>query len=155
MPPLLTRFADRLGTSASWLCALHCATWPLLLAVAPAVGAWGLAGWEAAFVVFASVLGLGSLLFGFRRHRTFRGFWFLLPGLTILAVATFSPIHDHTVAHAVLMTAGGLLVGMAHLVNLRLSHGHVHDASCGHLPRTVAAPEARPGGDRHRLPASP
>ena len=27
---------------------------------------------------------------------------------------------------------GGVLVGVAHLVNLRLNHGHVHDASCAH-----------------------
>ena len=26
----------------------------------------------------------------------------------------------------------GTLVGLAHLANLRLNHGHVHDASCAH-----------------------
>jgi hypothetical protein len=30
------------------------------------------------------------------------------------------------------MTFGGTLVGLAHLANLRLNHGHVHDASCAH-----------------------
>ena len=30
------------------------------------------------------------------------------------------------------MTFGGTLVGVAHLVNLRLNHGHVHDARCAH-----------------------
>ncbi|MCC6756807.1 MAG: MerC domain-containing protein, partial [Arenimonas sp.] len=34
--------------------------------------------------------------------------------------------------HAVVMTAGGILIAVAHLVNLRLSHGHVHDANCRH-----------------------
>ncbi|MGO4777142.1 MerC domain-containing protein, partial [Lysobacter sp. 2RAB21] len=30
------------------------------------------------------------------------------------------------------MTCGGVLVGLAHLTNLRLNHGHIHDASCAH-----------------------
>ena len=139
MPPVLHQFADRFGVSAAWLCALHCASWPLLLAFAPAFGAWVWTGWEEAFVVFAAALGLSSLAMGYRRHRTFRAFWFLLPGLALLIVATVTHIHEHLILHAVMMTAGGLLVGIAHLVNLRLSHGHVHDASCGHLPALADA----------------
>jgi hypothetical protein len=128
------RGADRLGVGAAWLCALHCAAWPLLLALLPALGAWHLGHIEQGFVAFAAVLGLGSLITGFRRHRTFRAFWFLLPGLCLLLIGAFTEVHEDVVWHAVLMTAGGTLVGLAHLVNLRLSHGHVHDASCGHLP---------------------
>lgn len=133
MPRALTSFADRFGAGVAWLCALHCALWPLLLAMTPALGLWWWSGWEEAFVVFAIVLGLGSLIVGYRRHRMFRAFWFLLPGLALLIIATATEVHEHVVAHAVLMTAGGLLVGLAHLVNLRLCHGHVHDAHCGHL----------------------
>lgn len=135
---LLQRAADRLGVGAAWLCALHCALWPLLLALLPALGAWNLAGIEEGFVVFAAILGLGSLVMGYRRHRTFRAFWFLLPGLVLLAVGAFTEVHENLVWHAVIMTAGGVLVGLAHLVNLRLCHGHVHDASCGHLPPSHA-----------------
>jgi hypothetical protein len=36
------------------------------------------------------------------------------------------------VAHAVIMTFGGTMVGMAHMANLRLNHRHVHDANCAH-----------------------
>lgn len=135
MNPPLHQFADRLGLSAAWLCALHCALWPLLLALLPALGVWGWVGLEQGFVAFAAVLGVTSLAIGFRRHRTFRAFWFLLPGLVLLITASMTHVHDHVVLHAVMMTAGGLLVGLAHLINLRLSHGHVHDARCGHLPR--------------------
>ncbi len=143
---VLQRGADRLGVGAAWLCALHCAAWPLLLAVLPALGAWNLAGIEEGFVVFAAILGLGSLVTGYRRHRTFRAFWFLVPGLALLGMGAFSEIHEDVVWHAVFMTAGGVLVGAAHLVNLRLSHGHVHDASCGHLPpaHPLAPPSALP-----------
>ncbi len=128
------RFVDRLGAGAAWLCALHCAMWPFLLAALPALAAWGWDGLERGFVVFACVLGLASLTVGYRRHRTFRAFWLLLPGLALLIVASMTELHENLVWHAVLMTAGGLLVGLAHIFNLRLSHGHVHDARCGHLP---------------------
>lgn len=145
-PSFPQRAVDRLGVGAAWLCALHCAAWPLLLALLPALGAWNLAGIEEGFVVFAAILGLGSLAMGYRRHRTFRAFWFLLPGLGLLAVGAFTQVHENLVWHAVLMTAGGVLVGVAHLVNLRLSHGHVHDASCGHLPaaHALSPPSVRP-----------
>lgn len=158
MSPILHRFADRLGFSAAWLCALHCALWPLALALLPAIGVWSWAGLEQGFVAFAAVLGITSLTIGVRRHRTFRAFWFLLPGLALLITAAMTHVHDHVVLHAVMMTAGGLLVGLAHLINLRLSHGHVHDASCGHLPpadggETLVAPMTSDGSDRYHRTA--
>ena len=41
-------------------------------------------------------------------------------------------LHHSRIPHAVVMTLGGALVGLAHLMNLRLNHRHVHDASCAH-----------------------
>lgn len=149
MTASLHRLADRIGLSAAWLCAIHCAIWPLALALLPALGIWGLAGFEQGFVVFAAILGVTSLAVGYRRHRTFRAFWFLLPGLVLLFIATATHVHDHLMLHAAMMTAGGLLVGVAHLVNLRLSHGHVHDASCGHLPAVDAIGDAGHAHDHH------
>lgn len=148
------RLADRIGLGAAWACALHCATWPLLLALLPALGAWRLSGLEAGFVIFACLLGLTSLVIGYRRHRVFRAFWLLLPGLALLIAGAATHLHEQPVWHAVVMTAGGLLVGLAHIINLRLSHGHVHDACCGHLPATHL--DALPGEVHgHPDPAPP
>ena len=62
-----------------------------------------------------------------------RALWLLLPGLAALWFGTgYEPLHHAVVPHAVLMTLGGTLVGLAHLANLRLNHGHVHDAHCAH-----------------------
>ena len=134
-PLLLNRLADRVGMSAAWLCAVHCALWPVALAALPAAGLAAWDGWEAGFVAFAAVLGIASLATGWRRHRIATAFWFLVPGLALLAFAVLRHGHENenVILHAVLMTAGGVLVGVAHLVNLRLGHGHVHDATCGHL----------------------
>ena len=128
-------FADRFGFAASLLCAIHCAALPVLLALLPSlgIGIWLGEGFEQAFVVFATLLGLFTVIWGYRRHRAVRALWLLLPGLAVLWIGVlYAPLHHALVPHAVAMTLGGTLVGLAHLANLRLNHGHVHDATCAH-----------------------
>lgn len=118
------RKADRLGLAASVLCAVHCALLPLAVALLPALGL-NVGGWidfDQAFVVFATVLGVTTLTVGYRRHRAFRAWALLLPGLALVWGGAFTRLHDHGLAHAAIMVAGGLLLAAAHLVNLRLSH---------------------------------
>ena len=118
------RKADRFGFAASFLCALHCALLPLAAAVLPALGL-NVGGWidfDQAFVVFATVLGVTTLTVGYRRHRAFRAWALLVPGLAMVWAGAFPWLHDHGLAHALIMVAGGLLLAGAHLVNLRLSH---------------------------------
>ena len=118
------RLLDRLGATGSLLCALHCALLPVLIALLPSMGFAGLMGdgIEEGFVLFASLLGLFTIVQGYRRHRAVRALW----------AALEEPLHHDAILHAVTMTFGGTLVGLAHLANLRLSHGHVHDATCAH-----------------------
>jgi len=126
---------DRLGATGSLLCALHCAALPLLIAVLPSLGVatWLDDGFERGFVVFATLLGLFTLVWGYRRHRAVRALWLLLPGLAALWLGIgLDALHEAVVPHAVAMTFGGTLVGLAHIANLRLNHGHVHDAHCAH-----------------------
>ena len=133
MPPSLRRsLIDRLGAMGSLLCAAHCALVPLLIALAPTLGAaqWLGGGFELGFVVFATGLGLFSLVSGYRRHGEVRALSLLVPGLALLWLAVlFRPLHEAMIPHAIAMTIGGTLVGLAHLANLRLNHGHVHDGS--------------------------
>lgn len=132
----LHAFLDRFGATGSLVCAVHCAAMPLLLAAIPSLGlaAWLGDSFEAAFVVFVTLVGMLSLLWGYRRHRRVRALGILALGLaTLWAGLLYGPLHHGSVAvHAVVMTFGGTLVGVAHLVNLRLNHGHVHDAHCAH-----------------------
>lgn len=126
---------DKFGSAASVICALHCALLPVLIAILPALGigflAWN--GFEWAFVCFASLLGLVSLWMGYQRHRIYRALLFLVPGLILVWAGVLVPsIHFSVIAHAVVMSVGGTLIAIAHLVNLRLNHGHVHDATCHH-----------------------
>lgn len=126
---------DRLGAVGSLLCAMHCALLPLVIAALPSLGvaAWLGDGFERGFVLFATMLGLFSVVWGYRRHGAVRALGLLLPGLATLWIGVlYDPLHHALVPHAIAMTFGGTLVGMAHLANLRLNHGHVHDASCAH-----------------------
>ena len=88
---------DRLGAFGSLLCAVHCAAIPLVIALAPSLG---IAGWlggtfEVAFVIFATGLGLFSVVWGYRRHGAVRALGLLLPGLATLWVAiSYGPLHE-------------------------------------------------------------
>ena len=126
---------DRIGATGSLLCAIHCALLPLLIALLPSLGvsAWLGEGFEQVFVLFATLFGLAVLAWSYRRHRAMRALALLVPGLAVLWVGVlYAPLHHSVVPHAVAMTFGGTLVGLAHLANLRLNHGHVHDATCAH-----------------------
>lgn len=129
------RMLDRLGATGSLLCALHCALLPVLIALLPTLGiaTWMSDSFEEGFVVFATLLGLFTLIQGYRRHRAVRALGLLVPGLAALWLGIgYEPLHHDAILHAVTMTFGGTLVGLAHLANLRLTHGHVHDATCAH-----------------------
>ena len=126
---------DRIGATGSLVCAVHCALLPLLIALLPSLGvaAWLGDDFERGFVIFATLFGLAILAWSYRRHRTLRALALLVPGLAALwAGILIEPLHHALLPHAMVMTLGGTLVGLAHLANLRLNHGHVHDASCAH-----------------------
>lgn len=131
---LFGRIADRFGATASFLCAVHCALLPMLIAALPALGLAFLANhrFERGFIAFASMLALTTIVIGFRRHRRFRAFWFLVPGILLLAAGIVVDFEQAPTLHAVLVSCGGTLVAISHLTNLRLAHGHVHDAACQH-----------------------
>ena len=121
--------------TGSLLCAIHCALLPVVIAILPTLGlATALGGrFEEAFVLFATLLGLYSMLSGYRRHRLLQAIALLLPGLAILWLGVLNAaIHQSGLPHAILMTLGGSLVGLAHMANLRLNAGHVHGTNCAH-----------------------
>jgi hypothetical protein len=134
--PRLHNLIDRFGATGSLLCAVHCAFLPALIVVLPSLGlsAWLGDGLERGFVLFVTLVGVFSLFWGYRRHRKVHALGLLLLGLGALwAGLLYGPWHHGSIAlHAVVMTFGGTLIGIAHLLNLRLNHGHVHDATCAH-----------------------
>src|SRR5262249_44352045 len=114
--------ADRIGATASLLCALHCAALPFVLAVLPALGLGFLAdhAFERIFIACASTLALTVLIRGYRVHHSARALLLLAPGLLLLWLGGFLiDGHNAIGLHALLVTVGGSCVAFAHLTNLR------------------------------------
>ena len=141
--PLTARWwhlADRVGATASFLCAIHCALLPFVLTVLPLLGLGFLAGhrFERDFVMFAATLALFSLVGGYRRHR--RPFPLLLavPGLLLLLLGVTWAADISIVLHSVMVACGGVLVASAHFVNLAIDRRcanvarHAHGPHCAH-----------------------
>ena len=126
----ISRWVDSLGSVGAVLCAIHCALLPIALVMLPmlSLGILASAAYEFGFVIFATALAIASLWHGYRHHRAYHAFLVLIPGLAALwGGVSIHSWHDSLVAHAVAMSIGGALVGLAHLVNMRLSAGHVHE----------------------------
>lgn len=88
---------------------------------------------EVGFIAFASMLGASSLFWGWWRHRQVAALRLLLPGLALLWLGVLFPgLHDSRAVHALVMTLGGALVGLAHVRNLRLNHCALHGVGCAH-----------------------
>ena len=114
------------------LCAIHCALLPLIFGILPALGLGFLAGhaFEQVFVSFAIVLASISLLFGLRRHGNYAAFLFLVPGILLLVVGILAATDHATPGHATVVSIGGTLIALSHLINLRLTH--IHSPACRH-----------------------
>lgn len=125
--------ADRFGATASFLCAVHCAALPFVIALLPALGLGFLAdhGFERGFVAFASVLASWSIGSSYRRHRVPLALWLLVPGLALLWLGAYLiDSHEALGVHALLVACGGLLLTSAHVINLRLGHLHADGVEC-------------------------
>ncbi|WP_458069023.1 MerC domain-containing protein [Rhodanobacter sp. BL-MT-08] len=131
--------ADRVGATASFLCAIHCAALPFVLALLPLIGLQFLADhrFERGFVFFACALALVALIIGYRRHHRALPLMLAVPGLLLLIFGVTWAEGISIIVHSVLVTIGGLLVASSHFINLRSdrrrSHaGHVHGPQCAH-----------------------
>lgn len=122
------RVADRVGAVASFLCAIHCAMLPFVLALLPFLGLEFLADhrFERGFVLFACALALVALVRGYRRHQGPLPLLLAAPGLALLLLGVTFAENYSIVLHSMLVTCGGLLLASAHFVNLRADHRLTH-----------------------------
>ena len=77
---------DRIGITATSLCALHCIFLPILLPVLPLLGLSFLAdhAWEHVFLLLTAALGTMALFSGFKRyHNRLYPFYLLYLGVAI------------------------------------------------------------------------
>ena len=134
-PRRFATLVDRVGATASMLCAVHCALLPFVLALLPLIGLEFLAGhtFERVFVTCAALLACVSLLTAYRRHRHPHALFLMVPGIALLLVGIAVNLDLHILVHTTCVVTGGVLVASAHVVNLVLAHRH-HHATCTHAP---------------------
>ena len=110
---------DKLGITATSLCALHCILLPVLLPALPLLGLSFLADhiWEHVFLMVTAVLGTIALFSGFKRyHRKLYPFYMLF-----LGVAIYWQKHDFSPeVQPFIIFVGASLIVAAHFINLKL-----------------------------------
>jgi phosphoglycerol transferase MdoB-like AlkP superfamily enzyme len=122
---------DRIGITATSLCALHCILLPVLLPTLPLLGLSFLADhtWEHVFLLITAVLGSVALLSGFKKyHRRIYPFYLLFLGVAIYWVK-----HDFSEnIQPYFIIIGASLIVAAHLINLKLCNSckQCTDESC-------------------------
>jgi hypothetical protein len=132
-PRRFATLVDRVGATASLLCAIHCVLLPFVLALLPLVGLEFLAGhtFERVFVTCAALLAGVSILVAYRRHRQPQALLLMVPGIALLIFGIAIDLDANVVVHTVSVVTGGVLVASAHITNLILSHRH-HRLTCAH-----------------------
>ncbi len=107
---------DKIGISASVLCAIHCAFLPILITMLPLLGiGFLLKGWTESLMIILSILIAGvSIGSSYKIHQKCLPLVLLMIGLVLILVAhLFLP---ENLEHIVL-PAGGLTVATAHYFN--------------------------------------
>ena len=132
-PRRLATLVDRVGATASLLCAVHCMLLPFVLALLPLIGLEFLAGhtFERIFVACAAALASASIFTAYRRHRHPQALFLMVPGIVLLLFGVAVNLDVHVVIHTASVVTGGVLVASAHVTNLGLAHRH-HHATCTH-----------------------
>jgi hypothetical protein len=135
-PRRFATLVDRVGATASLLCAVHCVLLPFVLALLPLIGLEFLAGhtFERIFVVCAALLAGASILTAYRHHRRPQAIYLMVPGIALLLFGIAIDLDAHVVIHTVSVVTGGCLVASAHITNLVLAHRHhrLAHAQCSH-----------------------
>lgn len=110
---------DRIGITATSLCALHCILLPVLLPALPLLGLSFLAdhAWEHFFLFLTGVLGTCALFSGFKKyHKRLYPFYLLFLGIGIYWIK-----HDFSEQlQPLFIIVGASLIVAAHVINLKL-----------------------------------
>lgn len=122
---------DRIGITATSLCALHCILLPLILPALPLLGLSFLADhtWEHVFLIATAILGTIALFSGFKRyHKRLYPFYLLFLGVGLYWIK-----HDFSEqAEPLFITLGASLIVAAHWLNIKLCNSckQCHDHQC-------------------------
>jgi len=122
----IQRLVDKLGASASFLCAVHCALLPIMVSVLPLLGLSILADEKFEIVMLALAAGL-AVVSGCCGYLTHRNCWvvFSFAGALVILGLGALVFHDHHGSYHkhdnwLFMALGGTMLAITHIVNHRL-----------------------------------
>ena len=121
---------DRVGFFLSIVCAVHCASMPLLIAIIPLIGAEFLHNPILEMVLIGTtVLIAGSILIKdyLQLHRSFIPLGLLLLGVAAKLSGIFIFGHQY---EPVIITSGAAFILLAYIANWRLRATHRTDCKC-------------------------
>jgi len=122
---------DRVGLTASALCAIHCAVMPFVITLLPLIGLEFLSSiWvEIALVVLSVTIGLSSLMPSyFKYHKKTLPILLLIAGFVLIFGTHLLELH---VLEPILVPLGGLTIAAAHFVNWKFMKPF-HSPDCQH-----------------------
>jgi hypothetical protein len=119
--------AEKIGFWASIACAIHCTIVPIATIGFPIIGLSLISTeiFEWILLSVSLVMGLTSLCFGFRKHRSLKALSLLATGFTLIVIARL--LHDHNSKVGfhfdyinVMLIIGGILISMSYYINNKL-----------------------------------
>lgn len=110
---------DVLSTTISIACAIQCSIFPLLVSILPLLGLGFLLGdgVEKFFLVTSIVLAVSSFIWGFRYHRRFYVFLFLVSAAALIMAGRLWADAQFEIP---LVVCGALVLAAGHFLNRRL-----------------------------------
>lgn len=116
----LTTRLDRIGMTASTLCAIHCAVIPFVISVLPL---WGLSflaeEWmEVSMIGLTLTIGIWSLGLSWRKHRKVAAIAIFLSGFLFISLGH---VFGHGRTEHLFLPLGGLIIALSHFINWRIT----------------------------------
>jgi hypothetical protein len=110
---------DSLGTTVSMACAIQCAVLPLLVGVLPLLGLGFFVGdgIEKIFVATSIIIAVSSFSWGFRYHRRFHIFVFLVSAVALISIGWLG---IDELYETPIVISGTLVLAAGHFLNRRL-----------------------------------
>ena len=121
---------DTVGATTSFVCAVHCAIVALFLGAAPAVSILAASWIDWVFLAISAVVGLASLIPGYRQHSNRQPLVLFVLGMSLLLALRLLRVQPSIGEASVVIAAASCLIA-AHWIN----RGATHRCICGQQHR--------------------
>ncbi len=120
----LINLFEKLGYSASFICAIHCTLMPILMTFLPLLGISMFAdeNLELILLLLSGISGLLTMCFGYKRHKSIKASLYFYVGFGL--VALMHTLHEHinksNLVFNLLLVLGSILIIYSYKINKRL-----------------------------------